>query len=76
MLPHHRFGQPKWGHSGFADEYRVARPKSNKYQNNLNAGKGAMQTKIICMASAWPRGAYPSRMLAFTLILGHLGNVG
>jgi hypothetical protein len=34
-----------------------ARQKSNKYKNNLNDGKGAMQNKIICMASAWPRGA-------------------
>jgi len=35
-----------------------ARQKPNKYQNNLHARKGAMQNKIICMASAWPRGAW------------------
>ena len=32
-----------------------ARQRSNNDQNNLSAGKGAMQNKIICMASAWPR---------------------
>jgi hypothetical protein len=44
-----------------------ARQKSNKYLNNLTARKYAMQNKIICMASAWPRGAWaigPGRAVA------------
>jgi hypothetical protein len=44
-----------------------ARQKSNKYLNNLTARKYAMQNKIICMASAWPRGTWaigPGRAVA------------
>jgi hypothetical protein len=42
---------------GLEFESLRARHKSNKYLNNLTARKHAMQNKIICMASAWPRGA-------------------
>ena len=49
---------PTYESGGREFESLRARQKSNKYLNNLTARKYAMQNKIICMASAWPRGAW------------------
>src|ERR1700730_11245541 len=49
--------EPNYESGGREFESLRARQKSNKYLNNLTARKYAMQNKIICMASAWPRGA-------------------
>jgi hypothetical protein len=49
--------RPNYESGGQEFESLRARQKPNKHQNNLHASKGAMQNKIICMASAWPSGA-------------------
>jgi hypothetical protein len=53
---------PNYESGGQEFESLRARQKFNKHQHNLNAGKGAMQNKIICMASAWQRGRIWSRI--------------